>query len=345
MKRDYYEILSVQKTASESEIKKSFRKLAQTCHPDKNQGDPKSEEAFKELNEAYEVLMDPEKRANYDRFGHNQPQGGGFNPFDHFNGGGFNPFADFFHGGIFGNRANRQQNSERGENLQCFIEVELVEVLTGCDRELNYSRHVRCESCVGKGSENGASVISCGTCNGHGRVTIAHGPFHVAQTCPACRGSGQHIKDLCKSCNGEGRVTGSHRVRVSVPVGIEDGANLRINGCGSVGRRNGESGDLFCTVKLKEHNFFKREGINLHCKVNVPFVLATLGGEIPIQGLDNAYTVSVPPGTQSETVLHIPESGLKTHSSRGSIYVQIKITVPQTLTDEQKQALLVFANL
>jgi len=347
MKRDYYEILNVQRNASSNEIKKSFRKLAQTCHPDKNQGDPKSEEQFKELNEAYEVLMDPDKRAGYDRYGHNQPQGGGggFNPFEHFNGMGFNPFGDFFNGDIFGGRGNRQQGVQRGEDLQCVVEIGLEEVFTGCVREINFSKHVVCEGCEGKGSERNSSTITCSTCGGHGRVNVAHGPFHVTQTCPACRGSGQYIKDLCKSCNGEGRKPGNHRVRITIPIGIEDGTGLRVSGNGSAGKRNGQPGDLICAIKIREHNFFKRDGLDLHCKVNIPFVLAALGGDVPIQGLDKNYTVTVPPGTQSEDTLRIPEGGLISHSSRGSIYVQVKVTVPQTLTDEQKQALLVYANL
>jgi molecular chaperone DnaJ len=345
MKRDYYEVLNVQRNAPESEIKKSFRKLAQTCHPDKNQGDPDSEEAFKELNEAYEVLMDPERRANYDRYGHNQPQAGGFNPFEHFGGMGFNPFGDFFNGDIFGGRGGGRQVNTRGEDLQCVINLTLEEVYSGCDKELTYTRHKSCSSCNSTGGANGAPLDNCGTCNGQGRVTVIHGPFHMAQPCPMCRGEGKVIRTPCSVCKGEGRVAEPHTVRVSIPISIEDNTHLKVTGSGSAGRRGGPSGDLICLIKVKEHAKFKRSGVNLLCETGIPFVLAALGGEIPLEGIDGVYSVTVPPGTQSETTLRLPGRGLMTPNGRGDVLMRVRVTVPHSLTDEQKQALLVFANL
>lgn len=351
MKRDFYEVLKVNRSASEEEIKRSYRKLAQEYHPDKNQGDPKSEEMFKELGAAYEVLMNAEKRAAYDRFGHDGPVnsnhgGGPFNPFDVFNSA-FNGagFSQFFHG----NHPQRHNNhaSQRGEDILHVIQVTLEEVHTGVDREINLKKYVRCEVCKGTGCKQGSTPISCSTCHGNGVVNIVHGPFHVTQPCPGCHGSGSIIKDFCTSCNGEGRSVSERVVRISVPRGIDTNTRLRIAGDGSVGTRGGAAGDLFFHIEVLSHDRFTREGFNLSCKIDVPFVVAVLGGEITIQGIIEKHTVNIPPGTQTDTIIKISNTGLQHQNSteRGDILAQVKISVPIDSSKEQRDALLIYSRL
>jgi molecular chaperone DnaJ len=351
MKKDYYELLNVPRSATESDIKKSFRKLAQVYHPDKNLGKKDSEETFKEINEAYEVLMDPDKRSAYDRFGHagvgasnqsNNPFGGmGFDPFG---GMGFDPFAQFFRSGRAA-RSNNRTGPTQGEDLQCTLSITLEEVYNGTEKEIHYTKHSKCPKCTGTGSANGNSPQTCTTCQGRGSVNIIHGPFHVSQTCPACGGGGVIIITPCEHCNGEGRVEGAHIVRIKIPIGVETATQLRMPGGGSIGRRGGPPGDLYCNIAVLQHAFYTRENLNLKCNVNVPFVTATLGGEIDISGINEVYNLIIPPGTHSETVLSIPGKGIKSPNMQGDILARVRVTVPENLTNEQKQALLAFASL
>ncbi|HEX4631652.1 MAG TPA: molecular chaperone DnaJ [Chthoniobacterales bacterium] len=354
-KRDYYEVLSVSRTATEEEVKRSYRKLAVKYHPDKNPGDPHAEEKFKELGEAYDVLMDGDKRAAYDRFGHAAfsqgiGRGGGFHdPFDIFRevfgggGGGGGIFETFFGGGATTDREGRQ----RGSDLRYDMQITLEEAAFGVDKEIEVRKLDTCAKCAGKGAEPGSRTINCPNCGGRGQVISSRGFFQVSQTCPRCRGVGQIIEKPCRACDGEGRAENTSRIKLKIPAGIADGSRLRSSGNGEAGIRGGPAGDLYVVIHIKEHPIFQREDDNLYCEVPISFTLAALGGEIPVPTLEGKANLKVPAGTQSGQVFKLRGKGVANVNARdhGDLFARLLVEVPTRLNTEQRQKLEEFASL
>ena len=352
-KRDYYEVLSVSRTASEEEVKRSYRKLAVKYHPDKNPDDPHAEEKFKELGEAYDVLMDADKRAAYDRFGHaafsqGMGRGGGFHdPFDIFrevfSGAGGGIFETFFGGGATTDREGRQ----RGSDLRYDMQITLEEAAFGVDKEIEVRKLDTCAKCAGKGAEPGSRTINCPACGGRGQVISSRGFFQVSQTCPRCRGVGQIIEKPCRACDGEGRAENTSRIKLKIPAGIADGSRLRSSGNGEAGIRGGPAGDLYVVIHIKEHPIFQREDDNLYCEVPVSFSLAALGGEIPVPTLEGKANLKVPAGTQSGQVFKLRGKGVANVNARdrGDLFARLLVEVPTRLNHEQRQKLEEFASL
>jgi molecular chaperone DnaJ len=364
-KRDYYEVLEVTRTATAEEIKRSYRKLAVKHHPDKNPGDAHAEERFKELGEAYDVLMDSDKRSAYDRYGHAAfaqghaagpggfPGGGFHDPFDIFRevfgvggerGAGGGIFEQFFGGA--GGRGGREAR-QRGSDLRYDMQITLEEAASGCEKEIEVSKLDACGRCNGTGAEAGSRASHCPTCGGRGQVVSSRGFFQVSQTCPRCRGSGQVIDKPCKECDGEGRVEQTSRIKLKIPAGIEDGARLRSGGKGEAGIRGGPSGDLYVVVHIKEHEIFEREEDNLFCEVPISFATAALGGEVQVPTLEGKASVKVPPGTQGGTVFKLRGKGVPAlqSASRGDLLVRVLVEVPTRLNNDQRKKLQEFAEL
>jgi len=353
-KRDYYEVLSISRTATEEEVKRSYRKLAVKYHPDKNPGDPHAEEKFKELGEAYDVLIDADKRAAYDRFGHAAfiqgiGRGGGFHdPFDIFRevfggGGGGGIFESFFGGGAASDREGRQ----RGSDLRYDMQITLEEAAFGVDKEIEVRKLDTCAKCGGTGAEPGSRTINCPNCGGRGQVISSRGFFQVSQTCPRCRGVGQIIEKPCRACDGEGRAENTSRIKLKIPPGIADGSRLRSSGNGEAGIRGGGAGDLYVVIHIKEHPIFQREDDNLYCEVPISFTLAALGGEIPVPTLEGKANLKVPAGTQSGQVFKLRGKGVANVNARdhGDLFVRLLVEVPTRLNAEQRLKLEEFASL
>jgi molecular chaperone DnaJ len=354
-KRDYYEVLSISRTATEEEVKRAYRKLAVKYHPDKNPEDPHAEEKFKELGEAYDVLMDADKRAAYDRFGHaafSQGMGrgaGGFHdPFDIFRevfggGGGGGIFETFFGGGATTDREGRQ----RGSDLRYDMQITLEEAAFGVDKEIEVRKLDTCAKCNGQGAEPGSRTINCPACGGRGQVISSRGFFQVSQTCPRCRGVGQIIEKPCRACNGEGRAENTSRIKLKIPAGIADGSRLRSSANGEAGIRGGAAGDLYVVIHLKEHPIFQREEDNLYCEVPISFTLAALGGEIPVPTLEGKANLKVPAGTQSGQVFKLRGKGVANVNARdrGDLFARLLVEVPTRLDNNQRQKLEEFAAL
>ena len=350
-KRDYYEVLVVQRTASGEEIKRPYRKLAVKFHPDKNPDDPHAEEKFKELGEAYDVLMDPEKRAAYDRFGHAAfaqggaaGRGGFHDPFDIFRevfGGGGGIFETFFGGGATG------EDRQRGSDLRYDMEITLEEAAFGVEKEIEVRKLDLCDKCHGTGAEAGSRNVNCPTCGGRGQVISSRGFFQVSQTCPRCRGAGQIIDKPCRHCEGEGRVERPSRIKLKIPAGIADGSRLRSSGNGEAGIRGGTHGDLYVVLHLKEHKIFKRDEDNLYCEVPIAFSLAALGGEVAVPTLEGKAHVKVPAGTQGGQVFKLRGKGIMNVNGRerGDLLARVIVEVPTRLNAEQRQKLQEFADL
>jgi molecular chaperone DnaJ len=354
-KRDYYEVLAVSRTATDDEVKRSYRKLAVKYHPDKNPDDPHAEEKFKELAEAYDVLMDADKRAAYDRFGHaafsqGMGRGGGFHdPFDIFRevfgggGGGGGIFETFFGGGATADREGRQ----RGSDLRYDMQITLEEAAFGVDKEIEVRKLDTCAKCDGRGAEPGSRTINCPACGGRGQVISSRGFFQVSQTCPRCRGVGQIIEKPCRACDGEGRAENTSRIKLKIPAGIADGSRLRSSGNGEAGIRGGPAGDLYVVIHIKEHPIFQREDDNLYCEVPISFTLAALGGEIPVPTLEGKANLKVPAGTQSGQVFKLRGKGVANVNARdqGDLFARLLVEVPTRLNGEQRQKLEEFASL
>jgi molecular chaperone DnaJ len=354
-KRDYYEVLGVERTASAEDIKRAYRKLAVQYHPDKNPGDTGAEERFKELGEAYDVLFDSEKRAAYDRFGHaaftqgggGGASGGGFHdPFDVFReafggamGGGI--FEQFFGGGS--GRGREERN--RGSDLRYDLQLTLEEVAKGCEKEIEVHKPDRCNQCNGTGGEAGAKAVSCRDCGGRGQVLASRGFFSVAQTCQRCRGAGQSMDKPCKKCGGEGRAAATSRIKLKIPPGVEEGNRLRSAGQGEAGLRGGSPGDLHVILHIKEHELFDRDGSDLHCDVPISFTTAALGGEVNVPTLEGRALLKVAAGTQSGTVFKMRGKGLPflNSSAMGDLLVRVVVEVPTRLDGEQRKKLEEFA--
>jgi molecular chaperone DnaJ len=358
-KRDYYEVLEVERTVTEEGIKKSYRKLAIKYHPDKNPGDQEAEERFKELGEAYEALMDPQKRAAYDRYGHAAFQQGGFggagggggfhDPFDLFRevfgqgGGSGGIFEHFFGGGGGADGSGRQ----RGSDLRYDMQITLEEASAGCEKEIEIRKLGECDTCEGTGAQKGSKAVTCSTCRGRGQVVASRGFFQVAQTCPTCHGTGRTIEKPCKSCHGDGRLEKTSRIKLKIPAGIDEGARLRSPGGGESGLRGGAAGDLYVVIHLKEHAIFQRDGMDLHCDMPIPFSIAALGGEVRVPTLTGAVSLKIPPGTQSSSVFRIRGQGMPAlqSASKGDILARVQVEVPSRLNAEQRKALEHFAEL
>ncbi len=302
MKADFYETLGVQKSADEKELKSAFRKLAMQFHPDRNPGDAACEHKFKEINEAYETLKDPQKRAAYDRFGHAAFENGGMNGAGAgFGAGGFaDIFEDIFGEMMGGGRRRSSGGRERGADLRYNMEISLEEAFAGKTAQIRVPTSLSCTDCSGTGAKPGTQPVTCSMCHGHGKVRASQGFFSIERTCPQCQGRGQTIKDPCPKCAGQGRVTEERSLSVNIPAGIEDGTRIRLAGEGEAGLRGGPTGDLYIFLAIKPHEFFQRDGADLYCKVPISMTTAALGGSIEVATLDGTQTrVNVPEGTQN----------------------------------------------
>lgn len=339
-KRDYYEILEVSRTATDQEIKSAYRKLALKYHPDRNQGDKKAEEKFKEAAEAYAILSDGDKRARYDRFGHAGVGGGpqGFDPSQ------FTGFEDIFGGlgDIFGfGGGGRRSGPQRGADLRYDLEIQFEQAAKGVETNIQIPRHEACDTCKGNGAAPGTSPTTCPQCRGTGQLRYQQGFFTVARTCSQCRGAGKVIAKPCPTCRGDGTVEQTRKLTVKIPAGIATGQRLRLAGEGEAGTQGGPPGDLYVVIFVREHKFFQRDGNNLHCSVPVPFTTLALGSEITIPGIDGAETVKIPESTQTGTTFRLRGKGMPDVSGRGrgDLLVTVQATTPRKLTKEQKKLL------
>jgi molecular chaperone DnaJ len=347
-KRCYYDVLEVERTAGEGELKSAFRKLAMKWHPDRNPGDKSSEIRFKEINEAYEVLKDPDKRAAYDRFGHAAFEHGGGAGAGGFGADFGSAFSDLFEG-IFGMSGTRARSGrERGADLRYNMEIRLEEAYSGKTAQVRIPTSVTCEACSGSGARTGTRPKACPGCGGQGRIRHAQGFFTLERTCPACQGRGQVIDNPCGACSGSGRVTKERTLSVNIPPGVEDGTRIRLAGEGEAGIRGGPPGDLYIFLSITAHPFFQREGADLHCRVPISMVAAALGGEFEVPTIDGGNTrVKVPDGTQSGRRFRIHGKGMPVLRSRqsGDMYVQVVVETPQKLTKRQRELLQEFERL
>jgi molecular chaperone DnaJ len=347
-KRCYYETLEVERSADESTLKSAFRKLAMKWHPDRNPGDAQSEIRFKEINEAYEVLKDGDKRAAYDRYGHAAFEQGGMGGAG-FGAGFASSFSDIFED-LFGMAGQRSRGTgrERGADLRYNMEITLEDAFKGKTAQIEIPVSVTCEACSGIGAKAGTKPKTCSTCGGAGRVRQAQGFFTLERTCPSCQGRGQTIEDPCPSCSGSGRVTKERTLSVNIPQGVEDGTRIRLAGEGEAGVRGGPPGDLYIFLSVAAHAIFQRDGADLHCRVPISMVTAALGGDFEVPTIDRGKSkVKVPSGTQTGRRFRITGKGMPVLRSRqvGDMYVQVAVETPQNLTKKQQELLAEFEKL
>ena len=342
-KRDYYEVLGVDKGAADSDIKKAYRRVAMKYHPDRNPDDPDADHKFKEATEAYDILMDREKREAYDRFGHagvDPGMGGGG-----FGGGNFSDifgdvFGDIFGGGGRGGRGGPQ----RGSDLRYTLDISLEDAVRGTTVEIKVPSLSTCEKCDGSGARKGSSPTTCGTCGGMGQVRMQQGFFQVQQTCPTCRGRGKTITDPCTACHGQGRVEKTRKLSVKVPPGVDTGDRIRLSGEGEAGPEGGPPGDLFVQMSVRQHNIFERDGKNLYCEVPITFVTAALGGELEVPTLDGRVKLKIPAETQTGKLFRLRGKGVKPvrGGSVGDLLCRAVVETPVNLNKEQKALLQQF---
>jgi molecular chaperone DnaJ len=342
-KRDYYEVLGVNRDASEEEIKKAYRRLAMKWHPDRNPDNPKAEEHFKEANEAYEILTSADKRAAYDQFGHAgvHPQGGAGGP------AGFGDiFSDIF-GEIFGGQRGGRSTVYRGADLRYNLQITLEQAAHGFETKIRIPGISQCETCGGSGARKGTEAQTCPTCHGAGQVRISQGPFSIAQTCPRCHGSGKIIPHPCGSCGGTGRVKLQKTLSVKIPAGVDEGDRVRLSGEGEPGVNGGPAGDLYVQVQIKQHAVFQRDHDDLHCEMPVSFASAALGGEIEIPTLDGSARIKVPSETQSGKVFRLRGKGIVGVRSRtaGDLFCHVVVETPVKLTERQRELLREFESI
>lgn len=359
-KKDYYDVLGVSKTATADEIKKAYRKLARQYHPDVNKDNPEAAEKFKEASEAYSVLSDEQKRAQYDQFGHaafeNGGAGGaggfgGFEGFGGFGGGGMEDIFDMFFGGQ--GRGSRGSNAgpQRGADLRFDLEITFEEAAFGLEREISLYRDEQCPHCHWNGAEPGSKVETCPECHGSGEIRFTQntmfGQMTNVRPCPKCHGEGKIISEPCKECRGQGTVKKNKKLKVKIPAGVDNGSRLRVAGEGEAGVKGGPSGDLYVYLYVKPHKFFERDGTTVYCEVPINIVQATLGDEIKVPTLDGQVVMKVPEGTQPGKVLRLKGKGIPSlrNSTRGDQLVRIKVVVPQKLNEKQKDALRKFAEI
>lgn len=347
-KRDYYEVLGVDKSVSKEDLKKAYRKKAMEHHPDRNKNDPTAEQKFKEISEAHEVLKDDQKRAAYDSYGHSAFENGGHGPGSGAgssgNGfGGFGGFGDIFEevfGGGMGRRQGGGSMAQNGSDLRYDMTINLEEAHEGFSRKIDVRKAVSCSGCNGKGAEKGSSADTCKTCHGSGTMRFQQGFFTLERTCTACNGAGQTIKNPCKTCRGEGRVIKNSKLEVTIPAGIEDGMRLRLSGEGEAGMRAGYAGDLYVFVSVRPHDLFIRQGNDLHCQVPVPMTVAVLGGEIEVPTIDGKkVSLTIPKGTQSAEKFRLRGKGMSVLKSlaKGDMIVHAMVETPVNLTDSQQK--------
>ncbi|HCT99705.1 MAG TPA: molecular chaperone DnaJ [Methylococcaceae bacterium] len=341
-KRDYYEVLGVNRDASEEDIKKAYRKLAMKHHPDRNPDNPKAEEHFKEAKEAYEILSDAQKRGAYDQYGHAGVDPSAAGGPGGFGGGGFGDFGDAF-GDIFGDMFGRRggagaQGGQRGADLRYNLEITLEEACAGTEQKIRIPVYVACTDCSGSGAKKGSSPVTCGMCHGHGQVRMQQGFFTVQQTCPTCHGSGKQIKDPCGKCHGQGRVRDEKTLSAKIPAGVDTGDRIRLSGEGEAGQMGAPSGDLYIEIHVKTHAIFSRDGANLSCEVPISFVTACLGGEIEVPTLDGKVLLKIPAETQTGKSFRLRGKGVKPvrGGAVGDLICKVQIETPVNLTAEQK---------
>lgn len=356
-KRDYYEVLGVSKTVTQDELKKAYRKLARKYHPDLNKDNPEAAEKFKECNEAYSVLSDEQKRAQYDQFGHAAFENGGMGGgpgaggFGGFGGSGMEDIFDMFFGGQ--GRGGRSTNAgpQRGADLRFDLEISFEEAAFGLEKEISLNRAERCEHCHGEGAEPGSKVETCPECHGSGYVRFTQntmfGQMVNERPCSRCHGEGKIISNPCKKCHGSGTVKKAKKLKVKIPAGVDNGSRLRVAGEGEAGVKGGPSGDLYVYLYVKEHKFFERDGTTVLCEVPINIVQATLGAEIKVPTLDGQVIMKIPEGTQPGKVMRIKGKGIPSlrGGSRGDQLVRIKVVVPTKLSDKQKDVLQKFADI
>ncbi|PSM19448.1 MULTISPECIES: molecular chaperone DnaJ [Nitratireductor] len=353
MKADFYETLGVSKEANEKDLKAAFRKLAMQCHPDRNPDDSEAERRFKEINEAYEVLKDPQKRAAYDRFGHAAFENGGAGGGPGFGGfGGGGGFSDIFEdifGEMMGGRQRRSSGGrDRGADLRYNMEISLEEAFGGKTAQIHVPSSVACDDCSGTGAEPGTQPVTCTMCSGSGRVRAAQGFFSIERTCPTCQGRGQTIADPCKKCSGQGRVVEERSLSVNIPAGIEDGTRIRLAGEGEAGLRGGPSGDLYIFLSVTPHEFFQRDGENLYCSVPISMTTAALGGAFEVTTLDGSQArVKVTEGTQNGRRFRLRGKGMPVlrQPAMGDLIIQVSVETPQNLNKKQRELLEEFEKL
>jgi molecular chaperone DnaJ len=346
-KRDYYDVLGISRGASEQDIKSAFRRLAKDCHPDRNASDKSAEQKFKELNEAYEALKDPQKRAAYDQFGHAAFDGRGGH------GHGFGPdfassmsdiFDDLFGEFMGGRRGGgpRRSGRERGADLRYNMEVALTEAFSGKTAQIRVPTSITCNGCSGTGANPGTKPSACPTCGGLGKVRASQGFFTIERTCPGCHGRGEIISDPCGECSGKGRVVKERQLSVNIPAGVEDGTRIRLAGEGEAGLRGGPAGDLYIFLSIKPHEFFQRDGADIFCRVPISMTTAALGGQIDVPTIDNGKTrVKVPEGTESGKQFRLKGKGMPVLRSKvtGDMYIQVEVETPKSLNARQRQLL------
>jgi len=363
-KEDYYSLLGVEKTATEEDLKKAYRKKAVQYHPDKNQGNKEAEEMFKKVSEAYEVLKDPQKRAAYDRYGHAAFQaggaagpraggGGGFHdPFDIFRevfnqgggGGGGGIFEEFFGGG--GGGGGRDSGRD-GSDLRYDLEISLEDAARGIEKEISFRKAVTCERCDGSGAEPGSKKVTCPTCRGSGQIRRSGGIITFTQACPTCGGSGSKIEKPCTACKGEGRVAKTTKLNVRIPPGVDTGSRLRSVGNGEAGAAGGQAGDLYIVISVKDHEIFERQNDDLFCEIPIKFTLASLGGSIEVPTLTGKAALKIPVGTQSGTTFRLKAKGMPNlrGGHHGDQLVRVHVEVPTGLSPEQRKKLEEFAQI
>lgn len=359
-KQDYYKILGVDKNADQSALKKAYRALAMKYHPDRNPNDKSAEQKFKELNEAYDVLKDDQKRAAYDQFGHSAFENGGFGQAGRGGAGGFGGgfggaggfagagnfsdvfeemFGEFMGGRAAGGRGGAGAGQGRGADLTQHLEITLEEAFNGAEKKVNIAKHESCSECSGSGAAKGSSPKTCTDCNGVGRVRMQQGFFTIERACPTCGGVGEVIKDPCKKCHGSGRERSEKTLAVSVPAGLEDGTRIRLTGEGEVGVRGGRPGDLYVFINIKTHKFFKREGSDLHCRAPIPITTAALGGSIEVPNIEGGRTkFTIPSGTQSGQKFRLKGKGMTQYGrkDRGDMFLEVAVETPVNLSSKQK---------
>ena len=352
-KRDYYEVLGIQKGAGEDEIKKAYRTLAKKYHPDMNPGDKDAEVKFKEINEAYAVLSDPEKKSRYDQYGHegvDPSMGGGYGDFGGYGGFDFSDiFNSFFGGGASSSSQSRRTMAQQGEDLQYRMVLSFEEAAFGCKKDITYARVEKCPECGATGAAKGSTAETCPTCKGTGQVRVSQrtalGMFQTTRSCDNCHGTGKIIKNPCKNCNGKGYIRINKKLEVSIPAGIDDGERVGLNGQGNEGRNGGAAGDLIIVISVRPHPIFERDGYNIYCDVPITFTEAALGAEIDIPTLEGDTKYTIPEGTQTGATFTLRGKGVPIirSSRRGDLIFKVNVEVPKNLNETQKELLRKFA--
>ena len=356
-KQDYYQVLGVEKTAGDSEIKKAYRSLAKKYHPDMNPGDKEAEQKFKEVNEAYAVLSDPEKRQKYDQFGHAafDPAAGGGSGFGGFGdfGGGFDfgdIFSSFFGGGG-GSSSSRRRGPMRGSDVLTHLTISFEEAVNGCKKDVSFDHVEACSDCHGSGAASGSAVETCSVCRGSGQVTVQQnsplGIFQSSRPCSACNGSGKIIKTPCSNCRGKGYVKVTKKLSVTIPAGIDDEQRIALRGEGNAGRNGGTAGDLIIEVRVRKHAIFERDGMDIYCEVPITFAQAALGAEIDIPTLEGTEKYTIGEGTQTGTTFTLRGRGIPNVNqprAKGNLYLTVNVEIPRGLNAKQKEALRAFAD-